>query len=101
MQEMQGMLVPSLGQEDPLEEEMATHSSILACKIPWTEEPGGLRSKESDMTDRLSILSNITIWLPLTELHNVKVLFRFSAIFQGGSVVLHFKEEENTPPEYQ
>ena len=33
--------VPSLGQEDPLEEEMATHSSILARKIPWTEEPGG------------------------------------------------------------
>ena len=34
----------SLGQEDPLEKEMATHSSILAWKIPWTEEPGGLRS---------------------------------------------------------
>ena len=32
----------TLGQEDPLEEEMATHSSILAWKIPWTEEPGGL-----------------------------------------------------------
>ena len=31
---------------DPLEEGMATHSSILACKIPWTEEPGGLQSKE-------------------------------------------------------
>ena len=36
--------VRSLGQEDPLEEEMATHSSILAWKIPWTEEPGGLES---------------------------------------------------------
>ena len=36
--------VPSLGQEDPLEEEMATHSSILAWRIPWTEEPGGLQS---------------------------------------------------------
>ena len=35
--------VQSLGQEDPLEKEMATHSSILACKIPWTEEPGGLQ----------------------------------------------------------
>ena len=35
----------SLGQEDPLEEEMATHSSILAWKIPWPEEPGGLQSK--------------------------------------------------------
>ena len=34
------MQVPSLGEEDPLEEEMATHSSILAWKIPWTEEPG-------------------------------------------------------------
>ena len=36
--------VQSLGWEDPLEKEMATHSSILAWKIPWTEEPGGLQS---------------------------------------------------------
>ena len=36
--------VQSLGQEDPVEEEMATHSSILAWKLPWTEEPGGLQS---------------------------------------------------------
>ena len=36
------MPVQSLGQEDPLEEEMATHSSILAWKISWTEAPGGL-----------------------------------------------------------
>ena len=35
--------VPSLGLEDPLEKGMATHSSILAWKIPWTEEPGGLQ----------------------------------------------------------
>ena len=39
---MQEMWVGSLGQEDPLEKEMATHSSTLAWKIPWTEEPGGL-----------------------------------------------------------
>jgi len=39
--------VQSLGQEDPLEKEMATHSSILAWKIPWTEEPGGLQSMGS------------------------------------------------------
>ena len=39
--------VQSLGQEDPLEKEMATHSSILAWKIPWTEEPGRLQSMES------------------------------------------------------
>ena len=42
MQETQEMCVQSLGQEDPLEEEMATHSSIFAWNIPWTEEPGGL-----------------------------------------------------------
>ena len=41
---MQEMQVWSLGQEDPLEKEMATHSSILAWEIPWTEEPGELRS---------------------------------------------------------
>ena len=39
--------VQSLGWEDPLEKEMATHSSIHACKIPWTEEPGELQSMES------------------------------------------------------
>ena len=44
MQEMQEVQVQSLGQADPLEEEMATHSSILARKIPQTEEPGGLQS---------------------------------------------------------
>ena len=38
------MQVRSLGREDPLEEGMATHSSILAWRIPWTEEPGGLQS---------------------------------------------------------
>ena len=48
--------VRSLGQEDPLEKEMATHSSILAWRIPWTEELGGLQSmgrKELDTTERL------------------------------------------------
>ena len=39
--------VRSLGQEDPLEQEMAIHSSTLAWKIPWTEEPGGLQSMGS------------------------------------------------------
>ena len=45
MQETQEMWVQSLGQEDPLEERMATHSSILAWRIPWTEESDGLQSK--------------------------------------------------------
>ena len=39
--------VRSVGGEDPLEKEMATHSSILACRIPWTEEPGRLQSMGS------------------------------------------------------
>ena len=49
--------VPSLSREDPLEKEMATHSSVLAWEIPWTEEPCGLqsmRSQESDTTGRLN-----------------------------------------------
>ena len=43
---MQETGVGSLGQEDPLEKGMATHSSILACRIPWIEEPGRLQSIE-------------------------------------------------------
>ena len=51
---MQEILVPSLVREDPLEDKMATCSSILAWKIPWTEEPGRLQSwgrNESDTTE--------------------------------------------------
>ena len=44
---IQEIQVRSLGREDPLEKEMATHSSILAWRIPWTEEPGGIQSVES------------------------------------------------------
>ena len=47
MKEKRETRVQSLGQEDPLEEEMATHSRILAWRIPWTEEPGGLQSMGS------------------------------------------------------
>ena len=53
-QEVQETRVQSLGQENSLEEEMATHSSILAWKVPWTEEPEGATvhrvTKESDIT---------------------------------------------------
>ena len=54
--EMRETWVRFLGQEDPLEKEMAIHSSTLAWKIPWTKEPDRLQSmgrKESDMTERL------------------------------------------------
>ena len=54
MQETQEMWVQSLGWEGPLEEGMATHSNILARRIPWTEEPGGLQSKVSQSQTQLS-----------------------------------------------
>ena len=51
LQEMQEMLVLSLGWEDPMEEEMATHSSSLIWKIPWTEEPCRLQSMGLQRTE--------------------------------------------------
>ena len=53
MQESQETHVRSLGWEDPLEEGLATHSSILAWRIPWTEEPGSLQSMGSQSRMRL------------------------------------------------
>ena len=50
-QETQESWVQSVGREDPLEKRIATHSSILAWKIPWTEEPGGLQSMGSQEAD--------------------------------------------------
>ena len=55
MQKLQETQVWSLGQKDPLEEEMATHSSVLAWKIPWTEEPGGLQSMELQRVDKTEL----------------------------------------------
>ena len=56
----QEIQVPSLGWEDPLEKGMATNSSILAWRIPWTEEPGGLQSmghKQLDKTEQLTLFT--------------------------------------------
>ena len=56
------MWIQSLGQEDALEKEMATHPSILAWRIPWAEEPGGLQSigsqKSQTKTEQLTITTN-------------------------------------------
>ena len=52
---MQETWVQYLGQEDPLEKEMLTHSSTLAWRIPWTEEPGRLQSMGSQSLKRLSV----------------------------------------------
>ena len=72
--------VRSLGREDSLEKETATHSSILAWKMPWTEEPGGLQStgsKESDTTAWLHYLHNNnhtdTRWCALCILHRLNL----------------------------
>ena len=56
---MQEMWVPSLGQGDALEKEVAKHAGVLAWRIPWTEEPGGLQSMglESDTTDQLTLFT--------------------------------------------
>ena len=58
---LQETQVLSLGQEDLLDEDMATHSSILTWRTPWTEEPGGATSpwdlKESEMSEKLSMLA--------------------------------------------
>ena len=75
MQETQETQVLSLGQEDPLEKEMATHSSILAWKIPWTEEAGGLQSMGSQSQTG------------------------FSTHTQAGSTVLHHALESDRNPE--
>ena len=58
---LQETWVQSLGQEDPVEKGIAIHSSILAWKIAWTAEPGGLQSmrhKESDMTEGLTVFNH-------------------------------------------
>ena len=61
--------VQSMGWKDPLEEEMATHSRILAWRIPWTEEPGGLQSMGSHSQTRPSDLARTRLggWIPLND----------------------------------
>ena len=59
--EMQKTRVPSLGLEDPMEEGMATHSSILAWRIPKTEEPGGLRFIESQRVQFSSVQFSLSV----------------------------------------
>ena len=59
---MQETQVQSLGQEDLLEKEMATHSSILAWKIPWMEEPGGLQSMGSQRVGDRELVMDREAW---------------------------------------
>ena len=76
MQETQEMCVQSLRLEDPLEKGMATHSSILAWRIPWTEEAGGLQSMRSQR-----VRHNCSDWAWPYFLGDGKVLLNFTAQF--------------------
>ena len=71
--------VQSVGGEDPLEKGMTNHSSIFAWRIPWTEEPCKLQSKESDMTERLHFTGSLAPSLSFQSLFNHSVL-----IYGGG-----------------
>ena len=61
---MEETRVQSLGQEDPLEEGMATHASVLAWRIPWTEEPDGLQSMGSQRVKHDWVTNSFTSFLP-------------------------------------
>ena len=65
---MQETQVRSLGQGELLEKGMATHFSILAWRIPWTEEPGGLQSMESQSQTQLSV--HVHIWKIFLSVNN-------------------------------
>ena len=89
MQETQETWVQSLGQEDPLEKEMATHYSILAWEIPWTEEPRELQSiglqkqgrKKSDMTEHTlwgGVLIVMGCWGNLKRYASFKKLWKYN-----------------------
>ena len=82
---MQETRVWSLGQEDPLEEEMATHSSVLAWEIPWTEEPGGLQSMGSqrDTTEQLTFSLHFTSARALH--HTSPVMGVITVIYRWGN----------------
>ena len=76
---MQETQVQSLGQEDPLEKRIATHSSILSWRIPWAEEPVGYNPwgcKESDTTEQLTLLNVLGI-----EDHTYMVLITYSCFY--------------------
>ena len=77
MQETQEMWVQSLHQEDPLEEGISTHSSILAWKIPWTEEPGGPWSMGCKKLDVTEVIGHAWAYIKLT----IVTVFRCTVLF--------------------
>ena len=95
IQEMQKTQVQSQSQEDPLEEKITTHSSILVSTVPWTEEPGRLKSlrlKESDASERLSITLCINLTWPWWKVLYYAVEFRYLVfcwvLYQNSSAIV-------------
>ena len=93
---MQETWVRSLGREDPLEKEMATHSSTLAWRIPWTEEPGGLHSsrghKELDTTEQLHYAhSRICVIMSIKKTTANPQSYSFKWIIFLNHLVIEFK----------
>ena len=83
------MQIRSLVWEDPLEEEMATHSSILAWEIPWTDEPGGLQSmghKELDMTEHAHTVYGSRV---MHEFLHERIYTQAPALGPGSHVLAH------------
>jgi len=68
-----------LGREDPLKKEMATHSSILAWRIPWTEEPGGLQFTGSQESDTNKRLKRVSIYSGIIKLHELREKEEYAA----------------------
>ena len=104
-----GDLVWSLGQEDPLKKEVTTHSSILAWRIPWTEEPGGLQSMGSQrvrhdwatntFTHSISVeTSYAVIWIEDSQLsiQATESLFSVSLFLFGRQVHLYYLFSDST-----
>ena len=73
MQETYEMQIRSLGGEDPPEKEMPTHASMLACRIPWTEEPEELQSMGSQRVDTTEATYNTVVAKPCDYTENTKL----------------------------
>ena len=93
---MQEPWVWSLGQEDPLEKEMATHSSILAWEIPWTEEPGGLQSVGSQRIVHYLATKQHSYDLPqiTPDFLEVMLSWFFLLLFAPFQTFLHLPKED-------
>ena len=101
IQETQQMRVWSLGREDPLKEGMATHSSILAWRISWTEKPGGLQSIVLQRASYLCFFFNLFIyfnWRLITLQYCGGFCHTFTWISHGCTCVPHPEPPSHLPP---